>query len=113
MAGFRENTVQKVKRGLFDSLKTKASLFEQIATANVKRAFFLFPKPPIDTGATQRTTFAKILFGVDKATIRFKSENKGGYGQFPLLGQSTSSKYGERNWLFGGVKLTAKELFKK
>jgi hypothetical protein len=109
--GFRDDTVQKVERGLFAKLQKNANSFQSIATEQVKGAFTLFSKPPILTGTSQKTTQARVLFGNKKAIIRFESINTGNYFQFPLLGKGTSAKYGERNVLKKGAENTGK-LFK-
>lgn len=110
--GFRKDTVLKVKQGLFRVLRKKTDeiIFQQ--TALIKESFYSFSKPPVDTGKTLDTTEVQAIFGQDKAIIRFKSENAGDYAQFPLLGLSTSKKYGVRNWLEKSAKITIRELKK-
>ncbi len=110
--GFRNDTVLKVKQGLFRVLRKKVDQVISTQTAIVKESFNSFGRPPIDTGETLNTTGVQAIFGQDKAIIRFKSENVDDYAQYPLLGLSTSKRYGVRNWLEKSAKISIRELKK-
>lgn len=112
--GFRSDTVLKVKQGLFRTLRKKVDQVISTQTAIVQESFYSFSRPPIDTKRTIKTTDAQAIFGQDKAIIRFKSANAESrdYAVFPLLGLSTSKKYGVRNWLEKSAKITIRELKK-
>lgn len=110
--GFRAGSQQKIERGMFRLLRKKSRTFEILATSNVQEAFSLFKKKPILTGGTRRATNAHVGFGVNKMLIRFRTANDvpRGWRVFPLLGRSTSAKYGERNWLKRGALLTKQRI---
>jgi len=108
--GFRAGSGEIIKKGFFDKIKSQKSFFQGLATSKVKSAFSMFSKQPVDTGYTKETTKATTFWGADKLVIRFKTPNDKGYAIFPLLGLSTSKKYGQRNWLTKGAELTLKEL---
>ena len=112
--GFRKDTTRKVSTGLFRVLRKKVDQVIFTATVVVKEAFYSFGEPPVDTGDTIDTTNATAIFGNERAIIRFQSDNAGrnGYAVFPLLGLSTSAKYGPRNWLKKSVDITWRELKK-
>lgn len=118
--GFRDGTDRQIKDDLFNSVKKRSRQWELFANKNVKGAFRLFKKPPVDTGATRKGTSAKSFWGNDKLVIRFKTRNdmpsndgkQRGYAIFPLLGLSTSKKYGERNWLVKGAEKTLEDIVK-
>jgi hypothetical protein len=113
--GFRNDTVLKVKQGLFRVLRKKVDQVISTQTAIVQESFNSFsPKKPIETGRTRDTTDAQAIFGNERAIIRFKSANaqRRDYAVFPLLGLSTSKKYGVRNWLEKSAKITIRELKK-
>ena len=123
--GFRAGSEQKITQGLFDKIKKKQNKLDETATNYVKRSFGMF-NPPINydndpgksTGLTKADTKAYSFWGKDKFVIRFKTPNNRpsrdgqlrGYAVFPLLGKSTSKKYGERNWLKKGAENTGKNL---
>jgi hypothetical protein len=112
--GFRKGTREQIKKGLFDKVKGLSRTYELLGIKNVKLAFRLFPRPPVDTGQTRRVTSAKWIWAGEKAILRFYTPNDvpRQWRVFPLLGLSTSKKYGERNWLMKGANLTLKELLK-
>jgi hypothetical protein len=112
--GFRSDTVLKVKQGLFRTLRKKVDQVISTQTAIVKESFYSFSRPPIDTKRTIKTTDVQAIFGNERALIRFKSANaeRRDYAVFPLLGLSTSKKYGVRNWLEKSAKITIRELKK-
>ena len=117
--GFRNGTDKQIVRGLFDKIKAKQKEFDEFATKTVKAQFGLFDMP-IDsgTGYTQKTTKAYSFWGKDRLVTRFITPNDApsrdgklrGYAVFPLLGMSTSKKYGARNWLWAGARATLKEV---
>jgi hypothetical protein len=117
--GFRQDSEKKINGKLFQELRKKQKLWEYIANRNVQNAFFSFKtKSPIETGQTKKSTKAITFWGGLRLVIRFKSPNnfpsrdgkQRGYAVFPLLGLSTSAKYGQRNWLMAGAKTTLKEI---
>jgi|GEM_PF-4821160 len=116
--GFRSGTQKKIEQGLFRILRKKASTVEKLATHNVKDAFSKFRKAPVDTGYTKSSTFVRVGVGTRNMLIRFTTPNdkesgdgkRRGYAVFPLLGLSTSARYGQRNWLKKGAELTKKLL---
>ena len=117
--GFREGEVmQKVPRAFFRVLRKKAPVIEKLATYNVKDAFSRFRKAPVDTGYTKSSTHVKVGVGNRNMLIRFITPNdkesgdgkRRGYAVFPLLGLSTSAKYGNRNWLKKGAELTKERI---
>lgn len=122
--GFRGGADKKIIKGLFDRLKRKQNEFDDFATRTVKKQFGLFATPinydndpGKSTGYTQKTTKAYSFWGANRLVTRFITPNDApsrdgklrGYAVFPLLGKSTSKKYGERNWLLAGAKATRKE----
>lgn len=111
-AGFREGTNRQIETGLMRALRKKIESVATVADRTSRSSFHLFSKPPIDTGKLQRGTKASAIFSDLKNSIRirFKSSNVDDYGIFPLLGLSTSRKYGERNWLKAAAGITGKEL---
>jgi len=116
--GFRDGTQKKIEQGLFRVLRKKASTVENLATQNVKDAFNRFRKAPVDTGYTKSSTHVKVGVGNRNMLIRFITPNdkesgdgkRRGYAVFPLLGLSTSAKYGNRNWLKKGAELTKERI---
>lgn len=112
MAGFRNDTVLKVKQGLFSDLKKKANIWVNIARTNIQRSFFDFSRPPIDTGLMFKESTASINVTPDKVTISFKNANTLNYVQFPLFGWSTSKNYGARNVLEIGRSKTINNILK-
>jgi hypothetical protein len=113
--GFRAGSEAIIKKGLFDKVRQKQSFWTAIANVNVQKAFTLFAKRPILTGGTKKATTAVSFWKGEKLIIRFKTPNDvpRGWRVFPLLGLSTSRKYGERNWLVKGAKLTLNDIKKK
>jgi hypothetical protein len=118
--GFRQGTERRIKKDLFDMVQREGKKYESLATKNVKTAFRLFKKSPVDTGATRKGTRAIAFWGASKLVIRFRTANdmpsndgkQRGFAVFPLLGLSTSKKYGERNWLVKGAEKTLKDITK-
>lgn len=116
--GFRDETQKKIEQGLFSILRKTASRVENLATQNVKEAFSRFNKAPVDTGYTKSSTHVKVWTQNRNMLIRFITPNdkesgdgkRRGYAVFPLLGLSTSAKYGNRNWLKKGAELTKERL---
>lgn len=108
--GFKKDTVQKVSQGLFKTLKIRVNSILNNSQSLITHAFYGFSKPPVDTRETIESTGVKGTFQKDRIVLRFSSENTNDYAQFPLLGLSTSSKYGERNWLKKSAELASKEL---
>jgi len=116
--GFRDGTQKKIEQGLFRVLRKKASTVENLATQNVKDAFNRFRKAPVDTGYTKSSTHVKVGVGNRNMLIRFITPNdkesgdgkRRGYAVFPLLGLSTSARYGQRNWLKKGAELTKERI---
>lgn len=108
--GFRKDTVQKVSQGLFRVLRKKVDSILNNSQSLITKAFYGFSKPPVDTRETIESTGVKASFQKERVAIRFSSENSRDYAQFPLLGLSTSAKYGERNWLKKSAELTTKEI---
>lgn len=112
--GFRSGTQQIIEKSLFGILKKNEKSWVLSATRNVKSAIFFFLKPVILTGYTQKTTHVQSFLTKSNLTLRFITPNKGrnGYAVFPLLGLSTSRKYGARNWLKKGAEQTIKDIKK-
>jgi len=110
--GWRADVPVKINRGIFNKLKSKQNLWEKLATKNVKTQFRLYPRPPIDTGDTRRTTFAKTSVNKSFFLFRFISLNEGGYAIKPLLGKGNNEKYKARNWLFDGATKTLFDIVK-
>jgi len=110
--GFRSGTKQIMKKGLFDKLKLINPYLASKATETVKAQFGKYSKVPILSGYTQKSTKAISTLGDKALVIRFKTPNdkesgdgkQRGYAYFPLMGLSTSRKYGKRNWLLDGAK---------
>lgn len=114
MAVFEGLVKSLITNDLFNSLKKQSQEWQKRATVNAKNAFFLnpFPKDPVDTGKTQKSTDTRAFITQSVFAIRFFTPIDDGYEIFPFLGLSTSKKYGVRNWLEEGAKATAKEIFK-
>jgi hypothetical protein len=116
--GFKEGTEKVIITDFFDLIKKDQPKIDKMATENVKQAFGMFDKPVIDTGYTQKSTKAYSFWGKDRFVIRFITPNDRasgdgkmrGYAVFPLLGKSTSKKYGERNWLKKGAEKTFEKI---
>ena len=123
--GFKRGTEKVIITDFFDLIKKDQPKIDKMATENVKEAFGLFD-PPINydndpgksTGLTKADTKAYSFWGKDKFVIRFKTPNNRpsrdgklrGYAVFPLLGKSTSKKYGERNWFKKGAEKTFEKI---
>lgn len=112
--GFRKGTDKQIQRGLFEKVRGLSRVYELLGIKNVKKAFSSFRRPPVDTGETRKATTAKWIWVSNKGILRFYTPNNvpRQWRVFPLLGLSTSKRYGERNWLVKGAELTLKEILK-
>ena len=115
---YQKRNTEVVTKALFTKVKKNLKKWLLLGQTNLKEQFGIYEKPPVDTGYTRDSS--RVFELTDKLGLRFftpndKESNDGklrGYAVFPLLGLSTSKKYGMRNWLKDSATKTLKEILK-